>query len=148
VKALMAAALGLLVSACDTGAPGPAPLDTRNDACAECRMAVSNPRFAAQIVAPGEDPQYFDDLGCLAAYLRDHDRLPPKAIAYVADHRSGEWVPPASAVFTRVPGLETPMGSHVVAHASADSREADPDVQGGSAVDVRAFFTRILPDGS
>jgi hypothetical protein len=40
------------------------------------------------------------------------------------------------------------MGSHVVAHVSAASRDADPDVQGGSAVVVRAFFTRTLPDGS
>jgi copper chaperone NosL len=148
MKALVAAALALLVSACDTGAPGPAPLDTRNDACAGCRMAVSSGRFASQIVAPGEEPRFFDDLGCLAAYLGTRSRLPPKAVAYVADHRSGEWVPHASAVFTRVPGLETPMGSHVVAHASAASRDADPAVQGGSAVDGRAFFTRILPDGS
>jgi copper chaperone NosL len=148
MKALVASALALLVSACESGVPGPARLDTRTDACAECRMAVSSGRFASQIVAPGEEPRFFDDLGCLAAYLGTHSRLPPKAVAYVADHRSGEWVAPASAVFTRVPGLETPMGSHVVAHASADSREADPDVQDGSAVDARAFFTRILPDGS
>jgi copper chaperone NosL len=148
MKALVAAALTLLVSACETGVSGPAPLDTRNDACAGCRMAVSSGRFASQIVAPGEEPRFFDDLGCLAAYLRGHARLPPRAVAYVADHRSGEWVPPASAIFTRVPGLETPMGSQVVAHVSAASRDADPDVQGGSAVDVRAFFTRTLPDGS
>ncbi len=35
-------------------------------------MAVSSARFASQIVAPGEEPRFFDDLGCLAAYLREH----------------------------------------------------------------------------
>ncbi|MCU0249574.1 MAG: hypothetical protein MUE61_05160 [Vicinamibacterales bacterium] len=148
MKAFVAAALALLASACGSGVPGPVPLDTRTDACAECRMAVSSGRFASQIVAPGEEPRFFDDLGCLAAYLGTRSTVPPRAVAYVADHRSGEWVTLASAVFTRVPGLETPMGSHVVAHASAASRDGDPDVQGGSAVDVRAFFKRALPDGS
>jgi copper chaperone NosL len=148
MRALAAAALALFVSSCETGVARPAALDTRHDACAECRMAVSARRFAAQLLAPGEEPRFFDDLGCLAAYLRDDAGLPAKAIAYVADHRSGEWVPPASAVFTRVPGLETPMGSHVVAHASPASRDADPAAKGGSAVDAREFFTRTLPDGS
>ena len=111
-------------------------------------MAVSSPRFASQIVAPGEEPRFFDDLGCLAAYLRDHASLPPGAVAYVADHRSGDWVPPSAAVFTSVPGLETPMGSHVVAHASASSRDADPASQRGTPVEPRAFFGRPLPDGT
>jgi copper chaperone NosL len=110
-------------------------------------MAVSNARFAAQIVAPGEEPLFFDDLGCLAAYLSSQAQRAPRAAAYVADHRTGDWVPAASAVFTKVPVLDTPMGSHVVAHASAASRDADPDARGGSALDVRAFFTRPLPDG-
>lgn len=148
MKALVTGALVLLVSACGTAVPGPAALDARNDACAECRMAVSSPRFASQLVAPGEEPRFFDDLGCLAAYLRDHASLPSGAVAYVADHRSGEWVPPSAAVFTSVPGLETPMGSHVVAHASASSRDADPASQHGTPVEPRAFFGRPLPEGA
>ena len=38
----------LAVLACSRGPLGPAPLDTRNEACAHCRMAVSDARFAAQ----------------------------------------------------------------------------------------------------
>jgi copper chaperone NosL len=148
MRACMAAVLALLVSACGTGPPGPARLDTRSDACAECRMAVSSVRFASQLVAPGEEPRFFDDLGCLAAYVRRRSSLPRRAAAYVADHRSGEWVRPGSAVFTRVPDLDTPMGSHVVAHASAASRDADPDARGGSTVDTSTFFGGSLPDGT
>ena len=103
-------------------------------------MTVSSARFASQLVAPGEEPRFFDDLGCLAAYLGEHASLPPGAIAYVADHRSGEWVPAATAVYTRVPGLETPMGSHVVAHASAASRDGDPAATGGTAVDAACLL--------
>jgi copper chaperone NosL len=109
---------------------------------------VSNRRFASQIVAPSEEPRFFDDLGCLANYLRDHPSLPNGAIAFVSDHRSGDWVPAWSAVYTRVQTLATPMDSHVVAHVTAASRDADADARGGVVVDVGTFFTRTLPDGT
>ncbi len=128
----------LLAAACAGGPPEPAPLDTRNDACANCRMAVSDARFAAQIVAPGELPRFFDDIGCLAAQLRA-GQLPAGAVAYVADHRTKAWTKADAAVFTRVAALETPMGSHVVAHGDAASREADPEAAGGEPVPLDAL---------
>ena len=41
----------------------------RTTPCGYCRMIVSDQRFASQIVAPYEEPRFFDDLGCLARYL-------------------------------------------------------------------------------
>lgn len=119
--------------ACAAGAPQPAPLDTRNEACASCRMAVSEVRFAAQVVAPGEVPLFFDDLGCLATFLKA-GRAPAAAAVFVADHRSHAWVPAAAAVYTRVPQVATPMGSHVIAHADAASRDQDAAARGGTSV--------------
>jgi copper chaperone NosL len=117
----------------------PAPLDTRNEQCASCRMAVSTPVFAAQLVAPGENPRFFDDLGCLANYLKA-GKAPSGAVAFVADHRTKEWVRADRAVYTRVPGLETPMGSQVIAHADAASRDSDPDARAGSPVAASELF--------
>jgi copper chaperone NosL len=110
-------------------------------------MAVSSPRFAAQLAAPGEDPRFFDDLGCLVTYLSQPQPPPAHAVAYVADHRTGEWVAAARATLTRVDGLSTPMGSHLIAHASAASRDADPDARGGVPVSAAALLTRPFPDG-
>ena len=148
MKAALASGLAIVVLSCNGGTPAPATLDTRYDACADCRMAVSSARFASQIVAPGEEPLFFDDLGCLAAYLRKHATQPAGAAAYVADHRTGAWVPATDAVFTKVPAMETPMGSHVVAHASPTSRDADEAARGGLPVDAAGFFGRTLPGGS
>jgi copper chaperone NosL len=120
----MLAGGALLCLACSSGVAKPVPVDTRNDACASCRMAVSDPKLAAELVAPGEEPRIFDDIGCLAAYLRQHPAAPDAAI-YAADHRTGAWIPARAALFTRVASIETPMGSHLVAHADQASREAD-----------------------
>jgi copper chaperone NosL len=131
--------LVLSLLACRGGEPKPAPLDTRNEQCASCRMAVSSAVFASQLVAPGEVPRFFDDLGCLADFLKA-GKTPAGAVAFVADHRTKAWVRADRAVYTRVPGLETPMGSHVVAHADAASRDADPDARGGSPVPASEMF--------
>lgn len=141
-------AVALAVAACQRGPPGPAPLDTRNDACAHCRMAVSDPRFAAQLVAPREEPRYFDDLGCLRDWLRSHPELPRGTVAYVADHRTGAWVRAAAAAYARVPGLATPMASQLVAHEDAASREADRGAGGAIPVPPPEIFGAAgPPDG-
>lgn len=131
----VALAAFVAIPACGGGdAVQPAPLDTRNDACAQCRMAVSTPIFAAQVVAPGEEPRFFDDIGCLADWTRAGHAIPPGGRAFVADHRTRTWVAAEAAVFTRVRGLDTPMGSGLIAHESAASRDRDPAARGGEPV--------------
>ena len=137
-----------LAAACGGGAPEPEALDTRNEQCASCRMAVSDARFASQLVAPGELPRFFDDLGCLADYLKAGE-APAAAVAFVADHRTKAWIRADAAVYTRVPGLATPMGSHVIAHADVASRDADPDARVGTPVAATELFGPAgLPGGA
>jgi copper chaperone NosL len=129
----------IVTSACGGGGLKPATLDTRHDACASCRMAVSDAHLAAQIVVPGEEPRFFDDLGCLAAYLGEHPVAVDAAI-FVTDHRSGEWIAANTATFTVVTQLETPMGSHLIAHADIQSRDDDAIARGGRGVDRRSVL--------
>jgi copper chaperone NosL len=143
------AALGSLLvaaaAACAGRAVAPARLDTAHDACAYCRMIVSDRRFASQIVAPLEEPRFFDDLGCLANYLREAGDQPPRTAVYVADHSSGKWVLAGHAVFTEVRTLTAPMGSHVVAHESAEARAGDPAARSGRPTTLGDVLPGRLP---
>ena len=132
VAPLLAAAL--LLSSCADPVARPRAVDTKNDACAWCRMAVSDARFAAQLAAPGEEPRVFDDVGCLRDFLARSPEPVEGWTAFVADHRTKEWVPASAAVFTKVPALATPMDSHLIAHADAASRDADPEAKAGVPV--------------
>lgn len=131
---LIGVGLAVLASACGNAKVQPAALEAAP--CAHCWMTVSDPTLAAQIAAPGEEPRFFDDIGCLSAYLKAHPSLSEGAVAFVADHRTREWVPASAAVFTRVPAIETPMSSNLVAHASSASRDQDRDVADGQPVSV------------
>ena len=146
MRAFLALVIFGAAIACTRGAPGPAVLDTKTEMCRSCRMPVSDASLAAQLVAPGEEPKFFDDLGCVRDFL---GRAPASAgtVAFVADHRTKKWVRASAAVYTRA-GLATPMGSHWIAHADAASRDADPASAGGTAVDAREIFGAAgPPDG-
>lgn len=136
------AAITLVLAAgvgCESGPLEPAPLDTHDEVCALCRMPVSDVSFSSQVVAPGELPYFFDDLACLANFLKQ-GKAAAGAVAFVADHRTDQWVRAEAAVYTRVPGLSTPMGSHFVAHADAASRDQDALARGGTPVTTAALF--------
>lgn len=145
---LAAALLQLPAAACARGPARPAPLDTRNDTCGFCRMVVSDRRFAAQIAVPGEEPRFFDDIGCLRTFLAGSGNLPGEARVYVADHRTGDWAPASRAVFMSVPGLQTPMDSHWIAHTDTESRDTDPVARDGVPLPASAIFGPPGPPGA
>lgn len=137
-RAVLLVAWSLLTVACAGGAAGPVPIAVGADLCASCRMAVVSPNTAAEIIAPGEEPLIFDEVGCLRDYLA-RAPLAADAVAYVADHRSAAWVDARTAVFTKTEAA-TPMSSGLIAHADAASRDADPAARGGAPVAAEAIL--------
>jgi copper chaperone NosL len=147
---VLATALPLLVAtSCGDAALVPAPVDTRNDACAHCRMTVSDLRFAAQIAAPGEEPRVFDDLGCLRAYLAATPQAGPGSVAFVASYRTKAWVRAGDALYLQRESLETPMGSGVVAFEDAAGRDAEATARGGRRMTAAEVFGDVpIPGGA
>jgi len=130
--------LALAMSACSSGVPTPVTIDLANDVCAHCRMVISSRATAAQLLTPGEEPRLFDDLGCLRS---DLERAAPSAgtVIVVADHLTGDWLKVEDAVLTEVPGLQTPMGSGLIAHRTTADRDRDPASRGGHPYQASAL---------
>lgn len=143
-SAMRAILVAASAAACAGGPPSPATLDQGHENCSYCRMVVSNPRFAGQIVDRGGEPLFFDDLGCLRDYIHLGRSVPDGAVVYVADHRTGAWVPGSRAVFTSVPDLSTPMGGGIIAHADRTSRDSDAVARGGTSVPSSAVIGAAL----
>ena len=145
VTSVLVLLVGLL--ACSTEKPGPAPLDTKNEQCAACRMSVSDRRFAAQVTAPGYEPRFFDDIGCLRHWLKE-GKEPAPWTAWVSDHRTKSFVPALTAVYTKSPTVQTPMNSGILAHADAASRDQDPAVQGGTPLPASEILGALAGKGN
>lgn len=73
-------------------------------ACGFCGMLVSDPRYAAQLSTKDQSRVFFDDVGCMAAYVQD--RHPNVQALWVRDE-AGRWVDARSAHFDK--GEKTPM---------------------------------------
>ncbi len=126
----------VLGAGCARGEVQPEPLAVGQESCAFCRMTVSQPEFASQLLVDDELPKFFDDLGCLQSYLTATTPGPDGGVIFVTDHKTRAWVRADVAVYTRAPAVATPMASHLVAHATTDSREADTGLRGSTPVPI------------
>lgn len=127
-------ALAITIAGCGP-ADGPVAIAVGQDACASCRMVFTGTTTAAEIVAPGELPLLFDDFGCLRDYLQAHP-LDAGAAVYVREHRRQAWIDGRGAAYSTLAAAATPMGSGLLAHDDAASRQADPAARGATPVDV------------
>lgn len=106
--AALAAAVAL--AACARPKPGQPPaVRLGQDACARCGMIISEARFGGGWVESDGRSVAFDDDGELLSALADHPEK--KSAAFVRNTRNGDWLRVPDAVFERVDGLPTPMGS-------------------------------------
>ena len=102
--------------------PPPATTDFKSDICAECKMAVTNKSYAAQIVSDGK-PLFFDDIGCLVQYERQGQIKPSTIKArYVRSVVGDAWLLAEKAVWIATKDVRTPMGYGF--HAFADQKAA------------------------
>ena len=101
----VALAIGLAMASCRRG-PVPEPVAFDRESCAQCRMLISDPAFAAQLQTESGEILDFDDPGCLMRYRQEHA---PGARAVFYHHlHEDRWLPEAATAF--VPVAPTPMG--------------------------------------
>lgn len=91
---------------------GPGEVRWDREICERCAMAVSDPRYSAQVrggAAGGAGKLYkFDDIGCAVLWLEQQPWKNDAATElWVNSHRNGEWIDARSAWY--VTGKITPM---------------------------------------
>ncbi len=107
-----AASVFLILSffACKGGNEEQLPVDFvwDREACEECKMALSDPHYSAQVIDPDGRAYYFDDVGCAVLWL---ERQPwkDKARTWVNDVKTTEWIEAQKANWVSGDPL-TPMG--------------------------------------
>ncbi|MEP0813487.1 MAG: nitrous oxide reductase accessory protein NosL [bacterium] len=119
----LAAAVAAFAVSCAGGKPKPVEIVLSEDACAHCRMAVTERKFAAEAVSPDGVASYFDDIGCLARWYSDGRAKPGSAI-YVVDFQTGEWLDAEAATYLVSSKIPTPMSFGIIAFGSQQAASA------------------------
>jgi copper chaperone NosL len=132
----------LLGPACS--APGPAVLHYDIDACDRCRMTISDPSFAAQLVTRTGKVYRFDDPGCLVVFVASA-RVPAAQIQsiWVNDHEHPDTIVlVADAVFVVSDRIRAPMNGGTAAFQSMASATALQSEVGGRIESWRQVLRR------
>ncbi len=122
---LLAALLPLLVAlaAC---APEPRPLHVGHDACAYCKMTLSDERYGAELVTKKGKVYPFDAIECLAAHqLEGRVAAEDVHTLWVVDFENPpHLIQTDEAFFLHSRDLRSPMGMNLTAFGPGIRREA------------------------
>ena len=108
---IITSALLLLALACQADQK-PQAIEA-HDACASCRMAISQPQYAAEVLDKDGNAYKFDDIGCMLRYLNNHT-LPQRRL-YVMDYVNRQWLEAERATFVRSNAIASPMDGGLAA---------------------------------
>jgi copper chaperone NosL len=111
---------GLMVNTSCSQA-GPKPIRLNKDECAYCKMTVSHAPFAAQIMTAKGRQYVFDDLACMAIYIKENPQEKGSEF-FIADFtKPASFLNVNQAKFISSDSLRSPMRGNMAAFSTTES---------------------------
>lgn len=133
------ALLFAIIASAACGTDQPRAVVVGEDQCNFCRMEITEPRFATQVIHTTGKIVMFDAVECLAGYVRGNDAASIKSV-WVADAATeGDFVRAEEAGFVIDGTLRGPMG-RAVAFASPAEAARQRETLGGFTVSWAALL--------
>lgn len=144
-RTLVLFVITLVALGCSQPTPGVIHYDS--DACDHCRMTISDPAFAAQVVTRTGKVYRFDDPKCLVSFVAA-GHVDPSAIhsIWMNDHAHPDTLVDAThAVFVVSERLRAPMNGGMAAFASRVDASTLQAVVGGDLRSWDAVSSQVSP---
>ena len=130
-KLLLASSIIVLAACAETG---PQEIAVGKDQCDNCKMTISEPKYATQLITEKGRLYKFDDISCLKDYETSNTESTTNAKTYVADFPSGKFIESSTATFIKGGDIKSPMGGNTQAYQDKAAAEK-------AAVDLEATVT-------
>lgn len=130
IPSVLVAAFAMLSFSCNTK---PSPFEPGKDNCHFCKMGITDTRFGAELITKKGKIFKFDDLSCLARFLKaggEEETNISQTLTVLFD-QPNEFLDVKKAVFIVSPELRSPMGSNSAGFR--DKNSADTYAQGKQA---------------
>ena len=111
-KLFLASSMMLLAACAETG---PQDIAVGKDQCDNCKMTISEPKYATQLITEKGRLYKFDDISCLTDYETSNTESTTNAKTYVADFPSGKFIERSTATFIKGGDIKSPMGGNTQA---------------------------------
>lgn len=106
--------LAVILAACTARPLQPVDIDP-SDVCAFCKMAISEKRYAAEMIDADGNVFKFDDIGCMIHFAGRRGWIQHPPTRFVHDYDSAAWLEADRATFVRSPEIPSPMASGLIA---------------------------------
>ena len=113
----------IVFAQCQRGATEPVAIEA-NDMCSFCRMSISEKRYAAELIDEQGEVFKFDDIGCMANFIKQKSNNAPVNATFVMDFDRRDWLKAEDAVYVRSAEFKTPMNGGMVAFRDQASAQA------------------------
>ena len=104
----------LIAAGCGNRLPRPVEIEA-TDMCEQCKMAISEKRYAAEIADVDENVIKFDNIDCMVRYAAAHGLKAKASAWFVMDSDGREWLDARQAFLVKSGLIPGPMGSGVLA---------------------------------
>ncbi len=116
----ISAATFVLLVAC--GHSGPEKININKDDCDNCKMSISDKRFACELVTEKGRAYKFDDLACMMSYKNDNKDKMSNAHFYINNYLlPNDLLLSDKLTFVKGENISSPMGGNVAAFTNKDS---------------------------
>lgn len=138
-KTVVAALVSLIfLSACNSG---PQPIKYGQDACAFCKMSISEQNFGAELITNKGRIFKFDDTHCLVGYRdKNIDSNEIKKIYFVNFLEPHNFIEAHKAHFLKSDELHSPMGGNTGAFENEDDLKMTQDKVNGDEISLTQLF--------
>ncbi len=120
-RALLLAVLCL--AACRSERPSFVEIES-SDMCAYCKMAISEKRYASELIDEEGGVLKFDDLGCMFRMLKERSPQAQPSAFFVVDYERRTWLDASQGHFVKSEVFHSPMGSGLIALGDRAKAEA------------------------
>lgn len=110
----------LLLSSCEKS---PEPISYGNDACDNCRMTISDPKFGAELITDKGKIYKFDSAECLVAFEKEFKQEEINSGWVTNFSVAGEFIKTEDAFYLVSDKIKSPMGLNISAYSNKKSLE-------------------------
>src|SRR5437762_2381889 len=104
----------LFAVGCGNRSPQPVEIEA-TDMCAQCKMAISENRYAAEMVDVDGNVMKFDNIDCMLRYVSRQGLKHKAATWFLMDSEGKQWLDARQAFLVKAASIPGPMGSGVLA---------------------------------
>ena len=89
---------------------GPKEIIAGKDQCDNCKMTITEVKYATELITEKGRAYKFDDLSCMTMYENSNPDKAKNAKTYVIDFPTGKFLEKAKAYFIKGGNIKSPMG--------------------------------------